>query len=200
MSWDEDVERWMRRWRRTPFLGFKAFDQVDRIFDNMFKEMLESAPKELYRERKLPGGGVVREMGPFVYGYSMTLGPDGKPIIREFGNVKPSSKLSRHGYRKPSLELREEREPLVDIISEDGTIQVLAELPGVEKNDIKLNCTEKTLAITVDTEQRRYFKEVELPTEIDPKVSKASYNNGVLKVTLTKAKKEPPKGESIKID
>jgi len=26
-------------------------------------------------------------MGPFVYGYSMTMGPDGKPIVREFGNV-----------------------------------------------------------------------------------------------------------------
>lgn len=200
MSWDKDVERWMRKRRRTPFFGFKAFDEVDRIFDDMFKEMLEGVPKDLYRERKLPGGGVVREMGPFVYGYSMTLGPDGKPIVREFGNVRPSSKLSRHGYRQPSLELREEREPLVDVMSENGTVQVLVELPGVEKKDVKLNCTEKTLIISVDTEKRRYFKEVELPTEIDPKVSKASYKNGVLQVTLTKAKKETPKGESIKID
>jgi HSP20 family protein len=85
-------------------------------------------------------------------------------------------------------------------MSENGTVQVLVELPGVEKKDVKLNCTEKTLIISVDTEKRRYFKEVELPTEIDPKVSKASYKNGVLQVTLTKAKKETPKGESIKID
>jgi len=31
-------------------------------------------------------------MGPFVYGYSFSMGPDGKPVIREFGNVKPSLK------------------------------------------------------------------------------------------------------------
>ncbi|MGH9923950.1 MAG: hypothetical protein ACRD5B_01100 [Nitrososphaeraceae archaeon] len=27
-------------------------------------------------------------MGPIVYGYSMTIRPDGRPRVREFGNVK----------------------------------------------------------------------------------------------------------------
>ena len=40
---------------------------------------------------RLKEGGKVREVGPIVYGYSMTIGPDGKPRIREFGNVKPTS-------------------------------------------------------------------------------------------------------------
>jgi HSP20 family protein len=30
----------------------------------------------------------VREVGPIVYGYSMTIGPEGKPKAREFGKVK----------------------------------------------------------------------------------------------------------------
>lgn len=33
------------------------------------------------------------EMGPFVYGYSMTIGPDGKPKVREFGNIRSPSLL-----------------------------------------------------------------------------------------------------------
>ena len=33
----------------------------------------------------------MRDIGPIVYGYSMTIGPDGKPRIKEFGNVKPSA-------------------------------------------------------------------------------------------------------------
>jgi len=98
------------------------------------------------------------------------------------------------------LELKEEREPLVDVLPENGTICIIAEVPGIEKDDIKLNCTERSLMISIDTEKRKYYKEIDLPDVIDPKVSKASYRNGVLEVTLTKRKKEKPKGESIKIE
>ena len=200
MSWDEDFDHWMRRWRRTPFFGFRGFEEIDRMFDEMVQEMLNNAPKDLYRERKLPSGGTVKEMGPFVYGYSMKVGPDGKPVIREFGNVRPSSRPTRFGRQRPSLELREEREPLVDTISENGTIRVLAEVPGVDKSNIKLNCSETALTITVDSEMRKYYKEVNLPEPVDPKVAKATYKNGVLEVVLTKKTKETPKGETINID
>jgi len=199
MSWDEDAERWMRRWRR-PFFGRGAFEDLDRMFNEMFKEMLNDVPQELYRERRLPGGGTVREIGPFVYGYSMTIGPDGKPVVREFGNVKPSTRASPLGLRRPSLEIKEERDPLVDVIPEDEKIRVVAEVPGVERSDIKLNCSEKILTIAVDTEERKYYKEIDLPAEVDPKVSKATYKNGVLEITLTKVTKKKLKGESITID
>jgi HSP20 family protein len=200
MSWDEDFDRWMRRWRHMPSLGFGAFEDINRMFDEMFKEMLNDVPKDLYRERKLPDGGTIREIGPFMYGYSMTIGPDGKPVIREFGNVKPSTKPSALGFKRPSLEVREEREPLVDVIPEDGTIKVVAEVPGIEKSDIKLNCSENLLNISVDAEKRKYYKEISLPTEVDPKVSKATYKNGVLEVVLTKVKKKKLKGETISIE
>lgn len=200
MSWEEDFERWMKRWRRMPFFGFGAFEEIDRMFEEMFREMLKDVPKELYRERKLPGGGTVREIGPLMYGYSMSIGPDGKPVIREFGNIKPSKRPSPFGYKRPFLEIKEEREPLVDVITEDDSIRVLAEVPGVEKSDIKLSCSERLLTISVDSEERKYYKEVELPVEVDPKVSKATYKNGVLEIVLTKLKKEKPKGESIKIE
>jgi HSP20 family protein len=123
MSWDEDLDHRMRRWRQMPFFSFRGFEEIDRMFDDMVQEMFKNAPKDLYRERKLPSGGTVKEMGPFVYGYSMTVGPDGKPIVREFGNVRPTSKQTRFGRQRPSLEVREEREPLIDTISENGTNQ-----------------------------------------------------------------------------
>ncbi len=200
MSWDEEADRWMRRWRRMPFFGRGAFEDLDRMFDDLFKEMLDSVPRDLYRERRLPDGGTVREIGPFVYGYSMTLGPDGKPVIREFGNVKPSTRASPMGFRRPSLEVREERDPLVDVIPEDGTIRVVAEVPGVERSDIKLNCSETTLTIAVDAAERKYYKEIDLPADVDPTNTKATYKNGVLEIILTKVTEKKPKGESITID
>ncbi len=197
---DEDWERWSRR-RRWPFRG-GFFGDVDEVFREMeemmerdLKELTRRAPRDLVRERVLPDGSRVEEWGPFVYGYSITIGPDGRPEIREFGNVKPGER-----FGKPQIDIKEEREPLVDIMSTDGEIRVVAELPGVEKKDIKLRGTEKSLTISVDTPQRKYFKEVELPSRVDPAKAKSTYKNGVLEVTLQKREEERPRGEPIKIE
>jgi HSP20 family protein len=134
----------------------------------------------------------VREWGPFVYGYSVKIGPDGKPEVREFGNVKPSL---------TGPQVQQEREPLVDIVEANDEIHVVAELPGVDKENIKLHATEDTLTITVDTPQRKYFKEVELPAKIKLEDAKSQYKNGVLEVTLQKEKDgRQPKGQPISID
>jgi HSP20 family protein len=96
--------------------------------------------------------------------------------------------------------IKEEREPLVDVVCCDNEVKVVAELPGVDKRDIKVSALEDTLTISVDTPDHKYYKEVKLPTEIDPRDSKSSYKNGVLEVTLQKTKKRKPKGEPIRIE
>jgi len=203
MAWDEFPAAFRRR-RRSPFFGdwfFRDVDEMMREFERMFEEAFkeEAAPKNLVRERKLPDGRVVKEIGPVVYGYSITIGPDGKPVVREFGNVKPSLK-TRLGGATPSLDIRSEREPLIDIISDNGNIKVVAELPGVSKPDIKLHATANTLTVSVDTPERKYYKDLDLPAEVDPKSAKSTYKNGVLEVTLAKVAKKKPKGEPIKVE
>ena len=194
-------DRWFRR-RRWPLFGRSFFEDFEEMFREMeemmrreFEEISKRTPSELIRERRLPDGSTVREWGPYVYGYSITIGPDGKPRIREFGNIKPSARPGR-----PRIDIREEREPLVDVMESDGEVKVIAEIPGVEKKDIKLHGTETTLTISVDTPQRKYYKEVELPVKVDPKKAKSSYRNGVLEVSLPKMEEEKPKGEPIKIE
>jgi HSP20 family protein len=208
MSWDYFPEWFRRRMRRSPYFRSWFSGDIDEMIRDMeemmereYKEFTSRIPKDLVRERKLPDGSTIRELGPFVYGYSMTIGPDGKPKIREFGNVKPSLKSEAFGLSKPSLDVKEEREPLVDVMTTNGEVKIVAELPGVEKEEIKLHGTEDSLTISVDTPKRKYFKEIPLPTKIDPKKARTAYKNGVLEVTVPKTeKKEKPKGESIKID
>jgi len=77
----------------------------------------------------------------------------------------------------------------MDVITTNGEIKVVAELPGVVKNDIKLYGTESTLTISIDTPQRKYFKEIELPAKVDLEKAKSTYKNGVLEVTFPKRKK-----------
>ena len=149
-------------------------------------------PKEYVKERKLPDGSTVKELGPFVYGYSMKIGPDGKPEIQEFGNIKKGL--------KGAPQVKEEREPLVDIVETNSEIHVVVELPGVEKSDIKLHGTEESLTISVDTPQSKYYKEVVLPVKVKVKEASSSYKNGVLEVVLPKAESENKlKGEQIDI-
>lgn len=77
---------------------------------------------------------------------------------------------------------------------------MVVELPGVEKQDIKLYGTENSLTISVDTPQRKYYKEVQLPSMVDSKLAKSTYKNGVLEITMPKKKEEKPKGELINIE
>ncbi len=102
MEDDELFPEWFKRRWRIPTSNW--FDDFERSFEEMFRGM--ELPKDLIRERKIPGGGTVKEMGPFVYGYSFSQGPDGKPVIREFGNVKPSIRGGPFGMSKPSLDVK----------------------------------------------------------------------------------------------
>lgn len=201
MSEEEDRwSRWFRR-RRWPFFGSDLLD-IDETFREMqemitkeFEELSKRAPKDLLRERTLPDGTKIKSWGPFVYGYSVTVGPDGKPKVREFGNVKTETRMG-----KPYIDVKEKREPLADVMTDDGIVRVIIELPGVEKKDIKLSGTEEKLTISVDTTNRKYFKEVELPAKVEIKKAASKYKNGVLDVTIPKKKEEEPEGEPINIE
>ena len=151
--------------------------EMEKAFSDQFKELERQLPRGLVRESKTPDGGTKKEIGPIVYGYSVTIGPDGKPVVREFGNV-------RKGEGTPWKEIQDKREPLVDIVSSDKEVRVIAELPGVNKEDIDLTVSEKSLVISVEREDRRYFKELDLPGVVDPGGAKSTYNNGVLEVTV----------------
>ncbi|MGB9816013.1 MAG: archaeal heat shock protein Hsp20 [Desulfurococcaceae archaeon] len=190
MSWDE----WWRRRRRI--WDEDEFFDIDRIFEDMMK-LLKEFEKRMFEEMREYRFEKPREYerveGPFIYGFSITIGPDGKPVIREFGNV-------RRVRGKPSIV--EEREPLVDVFESENEVTVVAEMPGVDKDKIDVKVTEdgKTLIINASNGGRKYYKEIELPAKVDPSSAKASYKNGVLEVKLRKTGKEESKGIKIKVD
>jgi len=180
-----------------PF-GPWSYADVDEMMKEMEKEFMnlkdlqKQVPKELVREKRAQDGSVTREIGPIVYGYSMTVGPDGKPVIREFGNVKP-------GHQKWREALTDTREPLIDVVEGEKDVKVIAELPGVKKEDIKITAEGNKLAISADTPTRKYRKELDLPGSIELEGSKSGFNNGILEVTFPK-RKTRSSGVRIKID
>ena len=192
----EDFSEWFKKRRsssKDPFFGDieNMFREMEKMMDEELKGVTNKIPKEYVKERQLPDGSTIKELGPFVYGYSMKIGSDGKPEIQKFGNIKKGL--------KGTPQVKEEREPLVDIVETNGEVRVVVELPGVEKTDIKLHGTEDSLEISVDTANYKYYKEVDLTTKVRIIEAKSTYKNGVLEVVLPKAGSSKNKGVALDI-
>lgn len=217
-NWGTEPDDWFRRLfggSNFPFLPRREsgsedwfsdmprqFEQVRREMERMFQEQFTDIdetkiPKELIREYQNPEGGKVREVGPFVYGYSMTFGADGRPKVREFGNIR--SPTMGFATKKPLIS--GETEPLADVTTTDKDVKVVVEMPGIEKKDIKINAHDDTVEVfTTDTAERKYRKIIEVPSEADIETAKSTYRNGILELVFNKKVKVKPKGKQINIE
>jgi len=186
-----DEDRNKRKKRRNPFdmFGFDEDFIRDLFDDERIMEDIRRMTEEMMRmfSNAQPGK-------PVVHGFKIHIGPDGKPRIEDFGNRQTKS---------PDGEplISEEREPLTDIIEGDKDVAVTVEIPGVEKNDIDLNVKNDTLEIKVDNPKRKYHKLLDLPCDVLPNTTKATYKNGVLDVVIKrKEKKKPGSGYKVNVE
>jgi len=180
MSWDEDPfdddeerRKAFRRWFGE-FVPESMFKELEEMMDHMMKQFGNGSfidPRKMEEFMNNPRG-----TNPFVFGFSMQMGPDGKPVIRRFGNTS----VGEGPVMGPTLE------PLVDILEEDGEIIVVAELPGVDKDDIKVRIKGQQLTIEVTDPNKPYHKELELPSRVEKDEATSSIRNGVLEVRLKK--------------
>ncbi len=94
------------------------------------------------------------------------------------------------GGGKPSTMRREAPPPMpqerpVDIFDEKDHLKIIAEIPGVDENDIKVNLQGAKLTISVDIPGRKYHQEAKLPCTPEGDLKK-SYKNGVLEIKIIK--------------
>ncbi len=111
-----------------------------------------------------------------VYGFSIrTLA--GKPVIESFGNIRETA-------GGPVVE--EVREPIIDVFDEEDRILVIAELPGVSEDEVKIEVAGDILNLTASDKERKYAKELLLPSKVKPESMKTTYKNGILEIRLEK--------------
>ncbi len=160
-------------------------EEVDRLFKRMSKSFMDF--DDVFEDVKKSGD---KTFGPYYYGYSITIGPDGKPQIREYGNVKPSL--------LPSSEIRE---PLVDTLvdEKENVLKLVAEMPGVEKKDIKVAVEGNLVNIDAEHSDKKYQARVPIKHKVDVDSVKASYTNGILEVQFKLKKEDKPKGKTVEV-
>jgi HSP20 family protein len=131
---------------------------------------------------------------------------------RMFGSFwgRPTSRRLLSSGERGAVVPSEYREPFIDVMDGDKEIIATAEMPGLEKQDIKINVTEDMLEISAETKQEEkreekgyiyrerrsgsYYRAISLPSPVDPDNSKATYENGVLEIKMpkTEVKKKTP--------
>lgn len=103
--------------------------------------------------------------------------------------------------------------PSVDLADEGDKLRIKADLPGIEKNDVKLNVEKNSITISANakrSEEKKgknyyyrersasgYYRSIPLPTEVIASSAKAKFSNGTLEVTLNKKDRSSTK---VKID
>ncbi len=121
----------------------------DSEFDRIFRRMSNSFFNidDIFEESKGNGSGSC------CYGYTMSVGPDGKPVVKEYGNVQPRQ-----------LQSSDTREPIVDTIvdEKEKVVKLVAEMPGVEKTDVKIVVEDKTVDLSAEHDEKKYHVKVPL--------------------------------------
>jgi HSP20 family protein len=75
-------------------------------------------------------------------------------------------------------------EPETDLFDEGGYLRIIAELPGINEEKIRVVLEKNTLVISALDKERNYRKKILLPC--DAIISKKRYLNGILELTLEK--------------
>jgi HSP20 family protein len=148
------------------------FEGIGNLIDLASK--LSEETKEIKREGEIKGlGGKAKG----VYGFSVRTLVGGKPVVETFGNIK---------REKEGPVIEEVREPMVDVLEEKNFIRVIAELPGVSREDVKIKINEDILNLSAERGERKYAKEVLLPFSAKPDPVEFSFKNGILELKLGK--------------
>jgi HSP20 family protein len=167
----------------------------NRIFEEMDKEFTDAEDmlNRMFRTVR-QAGPEASQTFPYYYGYQITIGPDGRPRIREFGNARPSA--------KGLMEQSTVREPLVDtnLNEKDNTLTITAEMPGITKQDVKVSVSEGSVTIHAEKGDKKYHTDIPVDTELDSDTAKATYTNGILELKIKLKKAPVPKAKEIKVE
>jgi len=143
-------------------------------FIDLLSEMVEEGEEEVSRTGEFKVKGLDQARG--VYGFNVRMGLGGTPTVEHFGNIRATDE---------GPVVAEEREPLVDVFDEGELILVVAELPGVDKDDVQIEVQDDILSLSA-TGERKYVKELLLPSLVDADTMETTYHNGILEVQLHK--------------
>lgn len=106
--------------------------------------------------------------------------------------------------------------PLTDIYEDNDNFKLKLDLPGVEKEDVKITFTDNQISISGERKQinesenskyhriernyGKFYRSFDLPKEIEQDKISAEFKNGQLTITIPKSEKAKPQSIEVKIN
>ena len=196
MFFDRETEEFLSRMRTSRPL----FGMMDIFSDDLSQPKIDD----------------INEEKTWHYGYVLTVGSDGRPVVKEFGNVLPhghfandhnncndSGNCCGHDAATTTVATTtrtDTREPIVDTIVDKKVVKLIAEMPGVEKTDFKIVADEEVVTISAEHDgNKKYHARIPLKHKIEKNSAKATYRNGVLQLVFDLAD-EPQTGKTVEVE
>lgn len=140
---------------------------------------LADSGRELAKTGEISGLGSNKDIKG-VYGFTVKVGLGGNEVkVEPFGNIKRDQASGRSV-------VQEVMEPAVDVFEEADHTLVVAEMPGIGAEDVRLEVKDDVLAIAAERGQKKYYKEVVLPGSFPREKMHVSCTNGVLEIRCVK--------------
>lgn len=156
----------------------KGFGGVLRGFGDLIEKLGELAEKGEQLSRSGEFGNEKGMKG--VYGFSVkVLGGEEGIRVEPFGNIS-KDKVSGQST------VHEIREPMVDVFEEADGVLVVAEMPGIGQEDVRVELRDDVLTIIAEKGDKKYRKEVLLPQSVAREKMRVSCQNGILQVRCAK--------------
>lgn len=115
-----------------------------------------------------------------IYGFTVKVGLGDEGVkVEPFGNI-------RRDEASGQSVVQEVREPAVDVFEEQDHTLVVAEMPGIGAEDVRLEVKDDLLTITAEKGEKKYKKEVLLPQSFPRETMQVSCANGVLEIRCVK--------------
>ena len=126
-------------------------------------------------------------------------------VVSDFFGRAPARRTLTDGLWAPLMDIEETKDELV----------IKAEVPGMAKDDIKIQINSDVLSISgerkheqetrdktyhrIERTYGKFQRIIRMPTEVQPDKTKASYENGVLTICLPKTEKVKPREIEIEV-
>jgi HSP20 family protein len=158
-----------------------AIEGIFRGFGELVEKLADLAQKgeQLSRKGEVQWEDTDKDLKA-VFGFSVKAGLGGKEIkVEPFGNVSTDKSTGR------SM-VHEVREPLTDLFEEEDHVLIVAEMPGIEVDDIDIQIREDILTLSAQKGKKKYRKEMLLPGSFEQDKIEISCKHGIVEIKCRK--------------
>lgn len=158
-------------------------EKTNRLLRDLFSDPFGFERSWLETTEAMKNGSDSRDSNVRYYGLVVTTGPDGRPVVHEYGNARPAGCLQEQAAQCAPDGVRQ---PTADTIVDEKArlVKIITEMPGVEKRDIKIAVEGRYVEISAASGDKKYQVRAPLERKVDANSAKAAYHNGILQITF----------------